>query len=318
MAELFSPASPFAAGERSEDYPLLNEQEQRRSWILLGVLIAFLLMAFADSLYATYLIWKGPQYSYGFVVPIIAAALIWSRREGFREVPGWHRWVGVGLVVLGMLMRVLGGLMTVIFLTNWAFVPCLMGAFIMVGGLPTLRWAGPAILFLILMYPFPRVVEERLMHPMQRMAAVCSTYALTTMGIEAVREQNTIFLGEKGEPMNVAEACSGLRMLTVFTAMAVALALFLTDRPWWERSLIVVSAIPIALIVNVIRITLTGVLFEMLHLKNINTGWIHTFAHDFAGAVMMPMALGLLFLEYQILKRLIVDVSDEAGPVTLT
>jgi exosortase len=318
MSSTMTSYSPFASPKSQTDFPVLPASQQKACWITIGVLIALLALAFLDSILATYQIWQGPQYSYGFLIPIIAAALIYARNEPFQDVPMWHRWVGVGMVALGMVMRVAGGLSTVVFLTNWALVPCLMGIFILVGGLPTMRWAGPAIAFLILMYPFPRIVEEKLMHPLQRTAAACSSYTLTTLGIEAVREQNTIYLGESGQKMDVAAQCSGLRMLTVFTAMGIAVALFLTDRPLWERLLIVISAIPIAVLANVFRITVTGMLFEFLNMNDLNSGWPKYFAHDAAGLVMMPVAMGLFFLEYQILKRLIVDVRDEAGPVSLT
>lgn len=310
--------SPFLESKHQADFPVLPEPQQKVCWWVIAALTMLLLLAFLDSLVATYGIWKGPQYSHGFLIPIIAGVLIYVRKEKFQDVPTWHRWVGAGLVLVGMLMRVLGGLATVAVLTNWSLIPCLMGIFVLVGGLPTMRWAGPAIAFLLLMYPFPRFVEERLMHPLQRTAAACSSYTLTTLGIEAVREQNTIYLGESGQPMNVAEQCSGLRMLTVFTAMGIAMALFFTDRPLWERLLIVVSAIPIAVLANVFRITVTAILFELLNAKDLNSGLPKWFAHDFAGLVMLPVAMGLFFLEYQILKRLVIEDRDDAGPVPLT
>ena len=318
MSTTMSSYSPFSQTEARNEYPALAESQQRMCWITIGVLTALLFLAFFDSLFATYHIWQGPQYAHGFIIPIISAVLLYIRKESFRDVPGWHRWIGVGLILFGMVLRVFGGLATVVVLTNWALIPCLLGVFILVGGLPTMRWAGPAIVFLLLMYPFPRIVEESLMHPLQRTAAACSSFTLTTMGIEAVREQNTIYLGESGQKMDVAAQCSGLRMLTVFTAMGIAVALFLTERPLWERLLIVVSAIPIAVMANVFRITLTGLLFELLNVQDLNKGWVHYFAHDAAGFVMIPVAMGLFFLEYQILKRLVVEQRDEAGPLSVT
>jgi exosortase/archaeosortase family protein len=100
-------------------------------------------------------------------------------------------------------------------------------------------------------------------------------------------------------------------MLTIFTALAVAMALIFTDRPWWERFIIVMSAVPIALAVNVFRISLTGLLYSMQ--------WSDDLAdkifHDAAGWIMMPLALGLLYLEIYLLSKIFIDVPNEAAPM---
>jgi len=110
--------------------------------------------------------------------------------------------------------------------------------------------------------------------------------------------------------MGVVEACSGLRMLTIFGALAVAITL-VTDRPMWERFVIAFSAIPIALLVNTIRITVTGI----LHLT-VGTEIADKVFHDLAGWVMMPMALGFLYVEFQILSHLVIE-DGPVGPVRI-
>jgi exosortase len=132
---------------------------------------------------------------------------------------------------------------------------------------------------------------------------------LQTLGVPTYGDGNTIVVG--GDlPMNVVEACSGLRMLTVVTALAVAIS-FITDRPLWERIFIVCSAVPIALAANIVRITVTGVL-------QVTVGPVlamHVF-HDQAAWVVMPLALGLLYVEFQLLTHLFLD-DGPTGPVTI-
>jgi exosortase/archaeosortase family protein len=94
-------------------------------------------------------------------------------------------------------------------------------------------------------------------------------------------------------------------MLTIFLALAVAMV-FLVERPWWDKFMILLSAVPIALIVNVIRITVTGLLYMAVGQDN---EFAHKLGHDWAGYFMMPMALGFLWLELQILERLTVPVN---------
>ena len=187
-----------------------------------------------------------------------------------------------------------------------SFVPALAGVFLMVGGWMVLKWAGPAIAFLVFMYPLPSFLDNGLLAPLQRIATIASTYALQTLGLPTYREGNVIYVGEL--KLGVVDACSGLRMLTIFVALAVAIIL-VTDRPIWERIIIVLSAVPIALAVNIVRITVTGV----LHLTA-GSELADKVFHDLAGWVMMPMALGLLYVEFQLLTHLMVD-DGPAGPL---
>jgi exosortase/archaeosortase family protein len=92
-------------------------------------------------------------------------------------------------------------------------------------------------------------------------------------------------------------------MLTIFIALAVAIVMISNHRPWWERIVILLSSVPIALLVNAIRITLTGLLYSL----DANEYIVNQIFHDFAGLIMMPLALGFLFLEMQILSRIVID-----------
>jgi exosortase len=156
------------------------------------------------------------------------------------------------------------------------------------------------------MFPLPSFLDTGLLAPLQRIATMASTYTLQTLGIPSYSEGNRIVIGEI--QLGVVEACSGLRMLTIFVALAVAITL-VTDRPLWERIVIVLSAVPIALAVNIARITVTGI----LHLT-VGPELADMDFHDLAGWFMMPMALGFLYVEFQILSHLLIDESD-AGPL---
>jgi exosortase len=186
-----------------------------------------------------------------------------------------------------------------------SFVGSLFGVFLLVGGWHVIKWAGPAILFLVFMFPLPSAIEQTVLARLQTMAAAASTVVLQTIGVAAFRRGNLIDIPGI-ETMEVAEACSGMRMLTIFCAMSVAMVFFI-DRPWWDKLVILLSAVPIALIANITRITLTGLLFLALPDRE----WIHQIIHDGAGYFMMFIGLGILWLEMQILSRL--SVPEEAG-----
>jgi exosortase len=157
------------------------------------------------------------------------------------------------------------------------------------------------------MVPLPFRVEGALSYPLQRVATKASTYALQTLGFPALAEGNVILLEDV--EIGVVEACSGLSMLFTFFAMATGVVLVIRT-PWLDKILIVASAIPIALLMNVIRITATGVLHETVGSRLANLVF-----HDLAGWLMMPMAVGVLWLELALLARLFVARAPKAIPL---
>ena len=283
------------------------QDRQFQSWTLAISLSLILVVAYFNTLSRISQAWTTPQYSHGYLVPLFAAVLLWLRREPFVRVPAIHRWWGAALLAVGVVLRAVGTRYVLFTFDNIAIIPCLMGIFIMVGGLRTIRWAGPPIVFLVFMLPWPRILVDGILRPLQTMATACSLYTLQTLGVDAFRVGNRIEL--EMSTLGVVDACSGLRMLTIFVALAAAIAMIATSRPLWERLIILISAVPIALTVNVIRITLTGLLYNL----HIGQEFAHQLVHDWAGYFMMPMALGLLFLELQILSRLIIEVSPQHG-----
>jgi exosortase len=143
--------------------------------------------------------------------------------------------------------------------------------------------------------------------PLQRIATLASTFALQTIGLPALADGNVILLNDV--ELGIVEACSGLRMLVIFFALSTAVVLVIKRRPW-EKALLVASAVPIALVANVTRITVTGVLHETAGREIADAVF-----HDLAGWLMMPLALGLLWVELKLLSRLLLDTAP--GPVRL-
>lgn len=213
------------------------------------------------------------------------------------------------MIVVATIVRLYSSHMAIMTLDRVMLLPSILGVMLIVGGFAALRWSAAPILFLMFMYPFPRALEQWLLNPLQTLATRISHFALETMGIECYRQGNRIMLD--GVEMGVVDACSGLRMLTIFVALAAAIAIISTNRPMWERIVIVFFSVPIALAVNSIRITLTGLAYSFIGNEGEMVRVINTFAHNFAGWIMMPMALGLLYLVYQLLANLVIEEEPE-------
>jgi exosortase len=254
-----------------------------------------------------------PQYSHGYVVPLFALLVLWvRRRNALRQsegataaaypvlAPNPHLpWLpGAAILAGGAVMRLAGAYLYFDWFDALSLLPSLAGLCLLLGGWSVLRWTWPAVAFLVFMIPLPYQAELALSHPLQRVATQASAYSLQTVGFPALTEGNVIAIGETR--IGVAEACSGLSMLLVFIALALAIALVLS-RPLWIRAALVVSAVPIAVLANVIRITLTGVLYQTA-----GRGLADVFYHDAAGWLMMPVALLLVGIEVCFLDRLFI------------
>ena len=164
----------------------------------------------------------------------------------------------------------------------------------------------PSLLFLFFMLPLPGFLESMLRQPLQDFGTMTSVFVIQTLGIAAVAQGNVIQL-TKGE-LGVVEACSGLRMLMLFFAICVGAA-FMLRCAIWEKVLIVVSAIPIAIFSNVARITITAILYEAARkwptvISTETADWVF---HDMAGLLMMPLALLLLWGEMALLSKLLLE-----------
>ena len=269
-------------------------------WIMLGLAVA---VAYANCLAVLAVRWwDDPDYLHGFLVPVFAGYLLWHRREMLAGVQPKGSWWGLALLGLSAAMRWIGAYGFYDLLDPASLVPGLAGVALFLGGWQVLRWAGPSIAMLVFMVPLPGFLATLLAHPLQRVATTASTYLIQTIGVPAVADGNIISLGDS--QIGVAEACNGLRNMMLFIAVCTAVALTL-KRPWLEKIIIVLSAAPIAVIANLIRITVAAILHSLSHHDLANT----TF-HDLAGWFMMPLAVVLLWMELAILRRIFVVVPE--------
>jgi len=274
------------------------------------------------------------QYSHGILVPVFALVVLWLRRGegncGLRiadcelenkapslhpqsairnpQLVGWPSAWGLGFLIVGASLRLNSARLDFDAMDAVALLPMLAGMALLVGGWPMLRWTWPAIAYLGFMLPLPFAIEQGLSQPLRKLATMMSTFLLETLGLPAVAEGHIILIDDV--QLKVAEACSGLGMLMTFFALSTAMAM-LVRRNWIDRLVIVASAIPIAVLANVLRITTTGVAYV----------WISPqagqfFMHDLAGWLMMPVALLMLWWEIRLID-LLFRPGEESAPLRM-
>jgi exosortase len=243
-----------------------------------------------------------PRYAHGYLVPLFSLALFWMRRPQNIAIEMKPTNWGLLLIALGGAVQLIGGFFRINSIEGFAVLPYLAGVALLLGGRHALQWAWPSIAFLIFMIPLPWRLEKALGPPLQYLATMASTFTLQTLGFMAFSEGNVIQLNEAR--IGVVEACSGLSMLITFIALSTGMAI-VVKRPLLDKLVLVLSAIPVALVANIARITLTGILHETVggHVAD-------KFYHDLAGWVMIPLALVLYWLEIWVFSRIFVEMED--------
>ena len=236
-----------------------------------------------------------PDYSHGFFVPVFSGWLLWHRREMSAGQPLRGSWWGLGFFVLTGALLVSGSYMYLVYFERISLLPCAAGVALLVGGRPALKWAWPAIVFLIFMIPLPGPVLVAVSYPLQRLGTVTATLILQLLGIPAFARGNVVTLREA--EVGVVAACSGLRILMLCVAICVG-SVMVVRRHWLQSLIIVFSAVPIALFANISRIAVTALAHEWIG-QQVSVDRFHTVA----GYLMMPAAIGLLWGELALMAR---------------
>ena len=292
---------------------MLPARKVRVAWAVFAVAFAWFFWPSINRMVRTW--WNQDDYHFAFLVPFFALFLLWHRRELIPRGPGKGAVWGVPILCLWAVMQWTAVYFNYGSLPELSILPFLAGVTVVVGGWQGLRWAWPAIVFLTFLVPLPGAVQDFSREQLQKLATGVSVFIIQTLGIPSISEGNVIQLTDKSLP--VAEACSGLRMMMLFFAICVGAA-FLSRKPWWEKLIMVFSAAPIAVVANVTRIVLTGVLFEVAGYwaSVIDLERVEDYIHDGAGLLMMPVGLGLLLLEMWLLSRLFLEPANMQLPVS--
>jgi len=251
------------------------------------------------------------DYSAGQLVPLVALFLVWRERNMLRQcllVPCW--WGGIVLILLAHTGRICGLLLARGSAERYALVLTVTGIVLMVAGWQVFRRILWILLLLFLMVPFPECVHNLISGPLQRIATTGSVFFLEVFGVRVGQQGNVVMLNGN-TPLAVAEACSGLRMLMAFVIVAAFIA-YMVKRPRWQKAVLLASSIPVAVVCNMVRIFATAMLMLYVSVET-----AQKFFHDFAGFVMMPVAVLLLFGEIWLMDRVVVpEPSPRQGPAS--
>jgi exosortase len=286
--------------------------------IVLSFAIAFAYATVLAKLFRDW--WYDENYSHGLLIPFIIGYIIWTQRGKLAQARfNPSLLLGGGAIVLALFALWAGVAGAELYTQRMSLVLLLVGMTVYFWGLPLLRMLLVPLGLLLLAIPIPAIIFNKIAFPLQLFASRCAVSSMSMLGIPVLRQGNIIEL----KPLNsfdtkkleVVEACSGIRSLMTLMTLAVVFAYFThtpSDDPpssgkrfgwlksywFWRALIIIVSAVPIAILTNAFRVSGTGVLSHYY-----GTEIADGFFHSFSGWAIYIVAFILLFGIGMILDR---------------
>jgi exosortase len=211
------------------------------------------------------------EMGHGIFVPFLAAYIAWKDRETIMALPVEPSWSGYLLVVWGFLQMLAGFLGADYFLTRTAFIIALVGVLGVTVGWRVTRALAFPLFILLFMIRIPLFIYSQITFPLQILASTVAENALMLLGIPTLREGNVLEL--PNQKLSVVEACSGIRSLMSLGLLSLVYGYFFDQRKWMKWVLMVLS-VPIAILANAFRVTMTGVLTTWR--KDLAEGFFHS------------------------------------------
>jgi exosortase len=209
---------------------------------------------------------------HAFFAPVVSAYAVWLNRERILAAPVKPCWPALILVAWGFFQMILGFAGADFFLARTAFLIALVGVIWTVAGTAVLRSLAFPLFVLVFMIRIPLFIYQQITFPLQEIASSVASRTLELIGIPVLRDGNVLQLASKR--LEVVEACSGIRSLLSLTFLSVAYG-YLFERRIWMRVLLFIATVPIAIVANAGRVTLTGILTE--YKPEIAEGAYHAF-----------------------------------------
>ena len=237
------------------------------------------------------------NYSHGFFIVPLAAYFAWERRHAFTGAPVRSSPWGWGIVAGSLALLAAGLLGAELFLSRVSIIGAVAGSLLVLFGWPRLRVMLFPLAFLLLMIPLPALIFNKIAFPLQLLASDVGERSISAMNIPILREGNVLILANA--TLEVAEACSGIRSLVSLFTLGIVFGYFVDPRPW-ARAVIALSAIPVAIAANGLRVASAGVAAHYY-----GAAGVEGLFHEFSGWVVFIVAFVMMLAIQRLLQRFV-------------
>jgi len=268
-----------------------------QQYLLFGAAFLVLVFIYYDGLSFMVRWWETrEEYGHGYIIPFIAAFLIWQKKDLLAQIEFDGAWLGVLIVLTGLFLFFLGDLSAVYTIIQYAFLVALYGLFYAVMGFRAFKVVWVPLLILVFMIPLPNFIFFNLSSQLQLISSEIGVAFIRLFDISVFLEGNVIDLGVY--KLQVVEACSGLNYLFPLMTLAFISAYFFTGA-FWKKTVIFLSSIPITILMNSFRIGAIGVTVEYWG-PEMAAGVLH----DFEGWAVFMSCIAILIAEMWILSSI--------------
>lgn len=278
---------------------------------IIGVLFGFLFRSEINGIINRWI--TDSSWSHGFLIPLFSLYFIDQHKHEVLNLQSRPNYLGLLLLVCGIVFHPFNIVhFQYGYLRPMVMIATLGAIVLFLGGWRLVKYTWLPIAFLVFAVPLPQRFYNGLTIPMRRWAAaVASGFLNLVPELEASATGVVIdvfYRGQSLEPaLDVAEACSGMRLLLAFMALGVAMA-YLHERQLWQRLVLVASTVPIAILCNIVRVTVTGFIYILIHPR-----YAQGIYHDMLGMAMLPLAFCLYGLLALFMANLFIDETDAAA-----
>jgi exosortase len=223
------------------------------AWLTAAAMAVLLLVAFRVPILWMIDRWAAPEsyYSHGFLVPLVTLWLVWRDRARLAELNGPGSWLGLGVMLLGLLVLLVSGVLVIFFTSVFGMILVIWGLCGFLFGRRAMTRLIFPMFVLTFMAPLPLATIDWVSLKMKLAVALISLKLLGAIGILAINDGSTIYLGDA--VVTVGNACSGLRSLISLIFLGVLFA-YVSPLSFPRRCVLFLSSIPIALAANVVRV----------------------------------------------------------------
>lgn len=284
------------------------------NYIKTFIIASLIIYLFRIEIYRIVYRWvTDSSWSHGFLIPFFSLYFLNQHKAEIINLKTKTNYLGLFFLICCIVFYPLNIVHFQIGIAGTLLIiPTFGAAVLFLGGWHLLKYTWLPIAFLTFAVPLPQRLYTSITIPMRQLAARVATVLLnlvpqldvTPIGVVI----HVIYKGLRLDPpLDVAEACSGMRLLMAFLALGVAMA-YLHYRPTWQRIILLFSTIPIAVLCNVVRVTVTGFIYILISPK-----YAQGIYHDMLGLAMLPLAFGLYGIIARFMSMLFID--EQAVPI---
>jgi exosortase len=283
-----------------------TKTNMKKTWLALSLLVVSFAALYHHVFAKLVHDWvTDDNYSHGFLVPIISGYLVWQARERLGKIELTPTYMGLPILLAGLILFLVSYLSAELFTMRFSLLVVIYGSIVFLAGTAFGRALFVPVAYLLFMIPLPAIIWNKIAFPLKIFATKMAVVLTGLLQIPVYREGNIIHVSNT--TLQVVDACSGMRSLASLLALSAAFA-FITRMSTVKKWVLFLSAVPIAIALNVFRLTSTAVLAQ-----HYGPQVAQGFLHEMSGIMVFIFAIAILYFVQVLLRKIFPGTDPRKG-----